>query len=469
MKNKENLDIFLENKGVVLEKEQYDYIQDVVYGDTHVANWSVAGSGKSFCLELIKEFLGDSCLVVATTGIANSILFNNKGGNGTAHSVFSLPLSIHTPNHEKKVSFKTSKLFASSDLIKTVIIEEAGMLTPDQLALISKRIKRFNRKYNTKRKQRNIKLVLQGDLLQLGSVISDNKEKQYMEEHYGSSEIYDCAIYERMNFNTHIFSKVLRTKDKVFQSALEVIRYGQDHRYNNCLKWLNTRYSPDGTPKDAIRVTTTNAEVYRANEKALSENPNFTFTLKGELTGEYNLKNCPVEKDLVLKVGMPVITLINDQDENYFNGSYGHITEIIDGTGVYVKFQSTGKEYLVPLFDFEEREYFTAKDEYGNDILESKVIGTFTQVPIKLAACFSVYRMQGRTIDAPLLIDLGDGFPLGQYNPWGIAQAYTALSRATKIEHIYLKQPLNQSHLKCNRKAVNWVLSKMINKHEAEV
>ncbi len=147
---KEKLDEFLSTKGIKLTEEQYNYVHDVIFGKNPVANWSVAGSGKSVCLELIKEYLGDSCVVVATTGIANSILFDNAGANGTVHSCLSLPLSLHNDYHVKKVSPKTSALLGKSDLVRVILIEESGMLNPDQLALIIKRLERFNRAYGKK-------------------------------------------------------------------------------------------------------------------------------------------------------------------------------------------------------------------------------------------------------------------------------------------------------------------------------
>ena len=440
-----------------LTEEQYEYCKDVVCGEGHVSNWSVAGSGKSLCLEIIKDVLGDSCAVCATTGIANAILFNSKGAQGTAHKVFSLTTEIHNEHNFKRIGETTRELLSKTDIIKVIIVEEAGMLNPDQLAQIIKRLERFNKAYSNKRKKRNIKLVLQGDFLQLGSVITKQAEIDYMREVYGSEHLFESNVFKELNFNVHIFSKVLRTNDKTFQACLDVVRYGQEARYPRCLDWINKRWLK--APEDIPVITTTNKMVDKMNMESLNKNPNPMFTLTPEVSGRYDMKNCPADEVLYLKVGAPIICLRNCPSGTFFNGSYGHVSSVSVGEGVYVILASNGQEVFVPMFEYEEREYTSSFDKEGNPVLNSKVIGTCLHYTVKVAACFSVFRMQGRTIDSPVLIDLGWGFPESQDNSWGMAQAYVALSRATSVDNIYLKQKLTHKHLKVNRKAVEWVNS----------
>lgn len=458
---KVSLDDYLAGKPYELTEEQYNYCHDVIYGNKHVGNFSVAGSGKSLCLEIIKDVLGDTCVVCATTGIANSILFNNKGGQGTAHKVFSLATEIHNSYHEKKVGKETSMLFATSDLVRVVIIEEAGMLNPDQLSLILKRKQRYDKAYGGKRKKRNIKIVLQGDYLQLGSVYTKDEEVQYMRDTYGSEYLFESEPFKELDMNVHLFTKVLRTKDRILQAALDIVRYGEEYRYEGVLKWLNKRHKP--APKNALLIATTNREVDKANNRAMMLNTNPEVKLYAETTGNFDLKNCAADEVITLKVGCPVISLMNDSEEgNYFNGSFGYVEDIYVGEGVVVRFEHSGEAYTIPYFEYEDREYYTDTDsETGEDFMASRTVGTCKQCPIKLAACFSVFRVQGKTIDSPVVIDLGWGFPESQDNPWGMAQAYTALSRVSNIENLYLKTRLNKKHLKVNKRAVKWVLDNM--------
>ncbi len=456
-----DLDRYLEGKPYILTEEQYAYCDDVIYGDKHVSNFSGGGCGKSLCLEIIKDVLGDRCVVCSTTGISNSILFNNKGGQGTAASVFSIPLGIYNSYHEKKVGKTTAALFAGSDLVSTVILEEGGMLNPNQLDLIMKRIKRYNRPYGKKRLARNIKFVIQGDLLQLGAVITKQEEIDYMRAEYGSELLFESSIFKEFDFSTHIFTENKRASDKTFQAALDVLRFGQEHRYDGVLKWLNKRFVR--APEGCLKVATTNRRVDELNREALQSNPNREFRLKAIVEGKYDIKNCPADQELVLKVGMPVISLMNDNEGggNFFNGSFGHITDIIIGEGIMIRFVHSGEEHLVPYFTYEDTEYFTDIDEDGLPFMNQKINGKCTQASVKIAAAFSCHRMQGKTVDVPMELDLGQGFSYSQDNSWGMALASVAIGRLTKIENLYLRTKLNKSHLKTNDKAVNWVLDQM--------
>ena len=234
-----------------------------------------------------------------------------------------------------------------------------------------------------------------------------------------------------MDFNVHIFTENKRANHKTFQAALDVLRFGQEHRYEGVLKWLNQRYVE--APVGCLKVATTNRRVDELNREALMNNPNPLVTLRATVKGNYNMKNCPAEDVLELKIGLPVISLLNDQEGNFFNGSYGHITYIIVGEGVMVKFVHSGEEHLVPYFTYDEQEYFTDKDEDGIPFMNTKMIGECTQVSVKLAAAFSCHRMQGRTVDVPMELDLGKGFSYSQDNPWGMALASVAIGRLTKI------------------------------------
>ncbi|MCP4984670.1 MAG: AAA family ATPase, partial [Colwellia sp.] len=215
--NESEVGKYLKETGIDFTDKQLLYIKDVLLGSTHVSNWSVAGSGKSLCLEVIKNYLGDRCVVCASTGIANSILFDNKGGDGTLCRVMSIPTSMHTEYHTKKINSSTRKLLSGSDLVTHIFVEEAGMCNPDQIELLMKHVKRFNRAYGKKRKKRNIKVILQGDFLQLPNIV-DDKEKPLMKDLYGGHTLFDSNILKTYGFSVHIFTKVLRTNDKTFQA-----------------------------------------------------------------------------------------------------------------------------------------------------------------------------------------------------------------------------------------------------------
>lgn len=448
-----------------LTDEQKEFVRDCVIGDNHIANFSPAGVGKSVTLEALKTYLKGELIICATTGIANSILFNNKGGDGTMHRVFSLPLGMHKQTDVSKVKKYCTGLFAGSDLVKYVILEEAGMLNPDQLELIRLRLERFNKGIKGKRGARKIKLILLGDLLQLLPVLSA-QDKKYLQQRYGSHLLFESSVYKKMKFNKHEFTQVLRTDNKVMKACLDVLRYGQEERYDNCIKWLNQFHTwnlPDNLPF----ITTTNAKVDKANKDAVDANPNPPFTYHSKVKGQFNMKDCPAEEVLTLKKGLPVITLVNHEQGDYSNGSFGYVEECFDD-GVMINFPATNETHFVEMFEFEQRESFLSQEKLEDgtmrDILDNKVVGSAVCCPIKIAAAFSIHRVQGRSIDVPTVVDLGYyGFDMDEHNDWGVNMAYVALSRFRNPDNIILKYPLihntltGKTHIKAHRKAIEYL------------
>ena len=84
-----------------------------------------------------------------------------------------------------------------------------------------------------------------------------------------------------------------------------------------------------------------------------------------------------------------------------------------------------------------------------NNSLGSKVIGYFTQYPLKLAWAVTIHKSQGQTFDR-VIIDVG----------WGTFshdEMYVALSRCTTLEGIVLKQPLKQRHILMDERVLRFM------------
>lgn len=457
---KESIEVLFNNLPFELTEGQKKALILSTTSKGNVAICGSGGAGKSTILSLLKEYYGDKILFCGSTGISNNLLFDGKGGNGTAHRVFSLPLGMHNEHHVKKVGGYTQGLLGKSDLVEVICIEEFSMITPDQLALIEKRITRFNKKTRN-RKRRNLRIILCGDILQIPPVISD-VEKRYMIKEYGSSLLVKSDVFKRMDFEVAVLDEVKRTGDKTFLAALDVLRYGQEHRYEGVLKWLNKRANLP-LPENVPVIASTNKRVAEVNDQALLQNKEDSFFYHAVITGKYQMKNCPVEEVVEMKVGMPIITVVNqpvqgEEKPAYSTGEFGYIEQCTT-EGCWVYFPDKNESHFVDLFEFEERESEIQKDVLQangttKDVMNVKVVGSCITLPCKVAASMSCHRFQGKTISTKGIVDLGYGFYPD--SDFGCNLLYVSLSRFTSVDNIYLQRPLNLKHIKVCRQSIDW-------------
>ncbi|OFX67480.1 MAG: hypothetical protein A2X12_02685 [Bacteroidetes bacterium GWE2_29_8] len=71
--------------------------------------------------------------------------------------------------------------------------------------------------------------------------------------------------------------------------------------------------------------------------------------------------------------------------------------------------------------------------------IEEKVVGKFTQFPLKLAWAITIHKSQGLTFDK-VVIDIGGG-------AFASGQMYVALSRCKTLNGIYLKTPIRDKDI----------------------
>ena len=451
----ERLRRLIEGVPYTLDKEKLDFMEAYISGKGHATLLGEAGSGKTVVLELLKRYYQDEMVVFAATGVANQNLFNGKGGNGTAHSGLSIPMGMATSKDFKEVGSKCSNIFAGSDLVKHIVIDEAYMLNADNLKVILHRIARFNKK-NAARKQRNIRLLLVGDCLQLPCIV-DDQAKQYMYREYGHHLMFRSRVWADMKIKTYILQNVYRQGDKVFKAALNVLRFGEEDRYDGVLKWLNKRVQTRA-PRDMFTVAAYNKQVDQVNGRILALSRGKKMRYDAEIQGKFDLKENGVEEHITLAEGLDYITTMNDMDGNFNNGSFCTVKSMTE-EGAWCYFPHAKEEIFVPIHEYKEHETYVAKDVKQDDgsvkdELRRAEVGKCYQIPLKQCAAISAHRSQGKTFDKKGIVDLGTGFP--EHNDFGEALLYVALSRFTDIKHVILPRSLKKSHIKVNRESIDF-------------
>jgi hypothetical protein len=273
--------------------------------------------------------------------------------------------------------------------------------------------------------------------------------------------MFKSTMWKEANIETYILDEVKRQSDKVFKACLDVIRYGEESRYEGALKWLNKRVNTNYN-RDHLLLAPTNKLVAVANDRALHNNPNEQGTFTAELSGKYNIQDCPADMEITLAAGLDIITLVNDQEGRFANGSFGNIVSIGE-EGCYVKFEATGEVHLVVPHDFTEEEAYVEVDvaqEDGSvkDVLQRKVIGVCLQVPIKQASAFTIARSQGRTFTCPMTVDMGSTwlFTNEKMGDFGTSDLLVGLSRATCISNVTLAAPIQKGHIKIDRDSIGY-------------
>lgn len=418
-----------------LSKEQQIAFDKYIQGN-NIFITGPGGSGKSL---LIKKIYHHACEndkiihVCATTGCA-AVLLNCKAK--TLHSWAGIGLgngSIEDlVNKIKKNKFSKAVWRETTVLI----IDEVSMLSLklfNALNQIGKAIRGNSRPFG------GIQLILSGDFYQLPPVGNkdDIETQQFCFESEDWNNVFPLSCQIQL-------VKIFRQTDEMYSNVLNQIREGVIKKSTNSL--LSSYVGRELDKKLVVEPTKlfpTKNKVENINNSKMSllEGETKDFTLKYlkdlEMTKserlnrlnftekdiqfelDYLVGNLICDKELTLKVGSQVMSIINIQSDGNLeicNGSQGIIIGFCEITGCPRVKYNNGAEMVM------------SRHVWASDKIPG--IGV-SQIPLILAWALTIHKSQGATLDTAE-IDIGSGI-------FECGQTYVALSRVKSLDGLYLK------------------------------
>lgn len=378
-----------------------------------------AGTGKSTLLNILKKTSKKNAAVVAPTGIAAL----NVGGQ-TIHSFFKFPPKMIDPYELTKR--KNHRFYKKLQLL---IIDEISMVRADMIDCIDIFL-RQNIEKNIP--FGGVQLVVFGDLFQLPPVVASQFERKLLTEKYGSPYFFAALAFQEAELRMIELHTMYRQTQRGFIKLLDNIRTRQ-FDYED-LEEINQRHvEAEDEDELAITLCSRNATVNAINSEKLKALPTDSYEYKAKLSGDFGQRLSPADHFLILKQDAQVMFVKNHPEGLYVNGTLGRI---VDLTYSSVKVAIV-KDGVIKNIDVEQAEWELLKyevDAQATNRFKTRIVGTFTQFPLKLAWAMTIHKSQGKTFDK-VVIDLGKG-------AFDHGQTYVALSRCRTLEGIRLKNKI---------------------------
>lgn len=407
------------------------------------------GVGKSFLIDVLSAHF-KKMVVLAPTGIAAL----NVSGE-TVHSFFKI--SFGKSSHTLDLSFMAKlrrgdkKRLSSADII---LIDEVSMCRCDIIDIIDQKLRIAtgnNKPFGGKQ------IVFVGDFAQIEPVAKQGEEIKALQMLYGNNfYAFNSNAWKELKPIPLVLTEPVRHNEIEFIQALRNIRMGV--KLKEAVDFLNQRVSSDYTMDD-VRLVTTNSQCDRYNEDRYEHLDGEEVVYNASITGLY--KERPSPEELFLKVGARVIFTANSKEEGlYVNGDIGEVIKL-ETDSIQVKLDR-GSVISVQKYKFESIAYEPSKTISG--MLEKVTIGTYEQMPLKLAYGLTVHKSQGATLDR-CVVDFSNG-------TFAYGQCYVALSRVRTLAGLFLVRPLRISDIKVNPFAVEYTKAcsiEALNRRESDL
>lgn len=427
MKNKEDR--------ILLNGEQEAAIELLKSG-VNVFLTGEAGTGKS---TLVREFIrrcGHECIVLAPTGIAAL----NAGGT-TIHSQMMLKPGLLDPlNLEPLLDGSRCWVLRTA---KTIIIDEISMVRGDLFCAMDARLREIASAVSKERPFGGKQIVVVGDFMQLPPVARSEDEIRFVDERLGGKFAFETDLWVASMFRTIFLKTVYRqNEDALFRSILNNLRHG---KIETVAKVLNNHCLGKKTfPVPPICLCTTNREAKAINEYAQKKINGVVHSFHAEIHGSFSETDCPTESCLELTVGARVMVLCNQRKDGVIecvNGDIGVVSGFASGDKPIVEVQlDNGKKIQLEPHIWEKSVYsYETEPETGRPVMKQNIIGSFAQIPLRLAYAITIHKSQGLSFNS-VYLRLGRGcFDHGQL--------YTALSRCRTLSGLQIDRPITPEDL----------------------
>ncbi len=396
--------------------DKTDVLEALKY--SHVFLTGGAGTGKSYITnEVIADYRkrGKQVVALGSTGVSAV----NIGGF-TVHSFFVFgiasnfeELAAHDKYAKKRLS-ELKKILKATDLI---IIDEISMVSADLLDMIAYRLNHYG--YLGK-------VLFVGDFFQLPPV-----QRQIQHGDIFGQRLYafESLAWERFDLTVIELTEMKRTQDAEFTHILSKVRMGVCDE--EVLAFMHRLWNNDTLPEDPTCLYGRNLEVEQRNRAKLNELESEETILFAniEMFGAVHEKKLagwkkllPVQEQLTLKVGVPVLFTVNKWGK-FVNGERGILREIEED---YLIVEKEDAYVRVERHDFDLLD-MAVKDD---GTVESMTQATLSQFPLKLAYAVTIHKSQGMSIDN-LVCNVDNIFAPSQF--------YVAISRAIDPKRLQIE------------------------------
>jgi tetratricopeptide (TPR) repeat protein len=403
-----------------------------------------AGTGKSTFLKYIRDNIKKKTIVLAPTGIAAV----NVGGQ-TMHSFFKIPFKPMVPDDpdyanparmRKMLRYTKEKVKLIREL-ELIIIDEISMVRADIIDFVDRVLRVYSG--NMREPFGGKQLLLVGDIFQLEPVVTHDT-RDILRRYYKNFFFFNARAFAQINLVAIELRKIYRQSDNAFIALLDRIRINRASSTDMAL--LNQRCDPDYHEINddfAITLATRRDTVDSINDEHMKALKTPEYVYEGAIEGDFPENSLPTAYNLALKEGAQVIFIRNDKEGRWCNGTIARVTKLTE-TRVYVALEN-GEEMAVEREVWENMQYTYNEKEKK---VEEKVLGSFSQIPIKPAWALTVHRSQGLTFNKVVIDFAGGAFTGGQ--------TYVALSRCTSLEGITLLKPLSERDIIVNMAVVEF-------------